>query len=154
MYKIIFLDIDGVLNSSLWRKSKTYSTDKSLDGNLADIDPDTVDRLNQITDNTGACIVVSSTWRWGWAQDFLGMLAFFRKVGVTGKVIDITPINDDGRHQQIQQWLDMTDDVDAFVILDDIDWFAGILHKYLVLTDPRVGLQNADVQSAIQILNK
>ena len=56
--KIIFLDIDGVLNSIGWveRTKGTAYEDK-------EIDPSKVRLLKQIIDKTDAKIVLSSTWR-------------------------------------------------------------------------------------------
>ena len=56
--RIIFLDIDGVLNSELWYKEVKYA-------NLEEkhFSPALVENLNTITDQTGAKIVVSSSWR-------------------------------------------------------------------------------------------
>ena len=59
--KIIFMDVDGVLNYTKW-----YYDDRNP-GNLYDqegeIDPECVRRIVNICEKTGAKIVLSSDWR-------------------------------------------------------------------------------------------
>lgn len=57
MRKIIFLDIDGVLNSA-----DHLDHTKHCNG-YSDISPKKVKLLKKIVDRTGAEIVLSSTWR-------------------------------------------------------------------------------------------
>ena len=68
MYKpVVFLDIDGVLNSKQWYAHDAAShevispTDRKLWEHS--IDPDCVRRLNRILQQTGAVVIVSSSWR-------------------------------------------------------------------------------------------
>ena len=58
--KVIFLDVDGVLNTK-------YS--KSRCGRFIGIDKDKVAQLKRIVDETDAEIVLSSTWRLGYNKD-------------------------------------------------------------------------------------
>ena len=71
--KIIFLDIDGVLNSEKWY---IEIFDKNLYPNLenyplCEFDPLAIEQLNLLTDKTNAKIVISSTWRMGRTIDEL-----------------------------------------------------------------------------------
>jgi len=59
MRKIIFLDIDGVVNSSFFFKTQP---DKDREH---DIDPKAVEILQRILKETGAEVVLSSSWRGG-----------------------------------------------------------------------------------------
>ena len=105
--KLIFLDIDGVLNCQSWyKKAKAESKTK----NNFDFDPGLVKNLNSITDKTGAKIVLSSTWRKGKTLDQLDDL--FKEVGITGELIGKTPVlrftNSDmsvPRGCEIQSWI-------------------------------------------------
>jgi hypothetical protein len=90
--KIIFLDIDGVLNHQNWYEYRHKNIDMKLlseEYPKYEFDPNSVECLNWITDATGAKIVVSSSWRHGRTVEQLKEL--LTSVGVTGEVIDKTP---------------------------------------------------------------
>lgn len=147
---IIFLDVDGVLISSDYMKS--------LNGTFNDVekyqqlDPVAVARLNKITDTTGASIVVSSTWRI-YYKHIADLRGTFIKAGVTGKIIDRTPINNNSRGEQIAQWLaKYPRPVKKFIILDD-DSDMGSLMGNLIKTSHADGLQDHHVELAIGLLN-
>lgn len=57
--KIVFLGIDGVLNSEKWF-DKCFNSDDIRD---SDIDQDAITRLIKFLDDTNAKIVLSSSWR-------------------------------------------------------------------------------------------
>ena len=91
MHKIIFLDIDGVLNNTalgtkdkeIWKLFNDIDTDG---GRLSSIN---IKNLNDITDQTGADIVISSTWRI--LHEFHDLVTILKDAGVTGNIIDYTP---------------------------------------------------------------
>lgn len=124
--KIIFLDIEGVLNTNdtyeNMYKRFGYST-------MADVEIDKfrLEYLKTIIDRTGAKIVLSSSFR-----------HFFRKVNdkivpttLKGKklydsfmrygieIYDTIPITSENREEQIKSWLLSEDDIENFVIIDD-----------------------------------
>lgn len=85
--KVIFLDIDGVLN---WR-----ATVDRISGYIG-FCPARIARLNRITAAVpDAKIVVSSTWRHCFDtdayRDFPGLVALLKKRGVSAEIIDKTP---------------------------------------------------------------
>ena len=93
--KIIFLDIDGVLNHEIWYKKRmeikqgTDAKDWSDQYPFYEFDPVSVNFLNLIVEKTGAKVVVSSTWRHGRrVEDLQNIL---KSVGFNGEVIDTTP---------------------------------------------------------------
>jgi len=91
MDKVIFLDIDGVLNSRKWFK-EVYK--ESNPKPKYHIDPSTIKLLNHIIYMTGAKIVISSTWRAGRESGWFNWL--FKQYGFNGLVIGKTPtINHD-----------------------------------------------------------
>lgn len=151
--KVVFLDIDGVCNN------KKFLNQCRLHGVPVDdwIDPEAVKRLNRITDETGAVIVVSSTWRLPFMHRFSDLKALLFKHGITAKVKDMTPNQNrvNGRGGEIQKWLDtwMFTEVTSFVILDD-DNDMNDLGKFLVRTSMEDGLQDRHVEEAIRILGK
>lgn len=61
MKKIIFLDIDGVLNTKDWHCRMTKDTPRDEFGYA--FDPVAVANLAHIIDETGADIIISSSWK-------------------------------------------------------------------------------------------
>ena len=61
MSKIVFLDIDGVLNTGWWYTQMDRNTPKDKYGYA--FDPKSVANLKRILDETGAEIVISSSWK-------------------------------------------------------------------------------------------
>lgn len=129
--KVIFLDIDGVLVTRQSEKAagekrrdyfRQYGEDiPAPDRYALQADKACVAALNEITDTTDACIVVSSQWRRGL------MVAELRNIlgamGVTGKVRDKTRDGDTAeRGIQIKAWLEgpgKARGVESYVVLDD-----------------------------------
>ena len=164
MKKIIFLDIDGVLNTALWHSRAEKLKDEY--GYL--FDPNAVANLAEIIDKTGAEIVISSSWK------FMGlsvMQEMWKKRNLPGKIIDVTPntvsdellVNVDLdnmeiyniRGQEIKEWLMLHGkDVSHYVILDDMDDILPEQEPHFVWTDPEVGITEENAEQAIMILNK
>lgn len=159
MNKFIFLDIDGVMNSTLFysertqdKRYKEWIKDHSehIAWDACNIDPRAVKRLNRITDATKAKIVVSSTWR-----SDSNLQEVFTLVGIKEPIYDVTPyMRSRHRGSEIQEWLDKQTEPYRYVILDDdsdmLDWQL----PYFIRTNwLRWGLSDEDVEQAIHILN-
>jgi hypothetical protein len=90
--KIIFLDFDGVLNHQNWYKHRMEKVDHN---ELYDhypfyeFDPESIEQLNRVVDETQAKVVISSTWRHG--RSVTELQELLDRVGFTGEVIDKTP---------------------------------------------------------------
>jgi hypothetical protein len=67
MKRLIFLDIDGVLNSAQFRADNTNGEGVVIVNGTFDatshIDPQRVARLNRLIETTNAEVVLSSSWR-------------------------------------------------------------------------------------------
>jgi len=151
--KVIFLDIDGVLNSEQFYIDRDHSPKaKKMWTKTSHIDAKAVDILNQITNKTDAKIVVSSAWRVGRTTEELQIL--LKSVGVTGEVIDRTKATSfDGiRGEEIQEWISRNK-CDSFVILDDESDMGDLMHR-LIKTDWKIGLLPEHVQQVIELFNK
>src|SRR5690606_20696318 len=117
--KVIFLDIDGVLNST--RSSAALGgmpwpgLKKERDWQL--FDPVAVGLLRRACEKTGAVCVLSSSWR-ALLDDF-GLQDLAQRLGV--KIIGRTRTTQGGeiRGKQIADWLEAHPEVDAYAILDD-----------------------------------
>lgn len=161
--KVIFLDIDGVLNCST---SKSFCHD-DLCGIIHGIDSDKVKRLAKIVEATGAQIVLSSDWKDGWEKYYTTSKPshvkyldnhLYKKGKLTIK--DKTPKTNKGswfRGNEILTYLKTHPNIEGYVILDDtfFDDFANKeIEEHLVLTNREVGLTDGDVKNAIKILLK
>ena len=150
MDKIIFLDVDGVLN------------DKST---FPDMCPDKVQLLKYIIEKTSAKIVVSSAWRYGginedsliheqlMKSDPKGVV-FNSIIGMTprpGFVDPPLPANHVRGHE-IARWIEDVDFCGKFIILDDNDDMAH-LAPHLIKTDTDIGMLRGHVDSVIKALN-
>lgn len=147
--KVLFLDIDGVLNSDTFYLNRPKEI-KHLPYPLSEFDPACVARLNRILDETKARLVISSSWRHG---AFLNRI--LSKVGITAKMWDITPYGM-GRPRgcEIRQFLNEHPDIENYVILDDIDNMLPEQQSHFVLTKYYYGLTDEDAEKAINILNQ
>lgn len=159
--KIIFLDIDGVLNSMDY-----FEQTKDCKG-YTEINPEKVKLLKEIVDRTGAQIVLSSTWR-DLAQRenepehpmYTYLTDTLKEYGM--EIVDHTPYIEQDRPKEIKAWLDNQQDKEIrFVSLDD-DFQK---HKYdevgigafLVKTsfyEKDGGLRKKHVEKAVDILNR
>ena len=151
---MIFLDIDGVLNSVRYDRSRTPS-----DGN---IDRTRLVLLRQLVEQTGAEIVLSSSWRRHWHRDAWACNPIGRELhtifGEFGlHIMDKTPVlGPTMRAEEIEAWLEKhARQVESFVILDDIPSGWGRLGDHLVRTNSRIGrgLEQRHVEAAVRILN-
>ena len=151
--KIIFCDVDGVLNED--------STPTRTKNRYIFIDQDKLLRLKKIVDATGAQIVLSSTWRYernvpGRNGDFLELQEAFHRVGL--EFYSYTPVDAIGirRGMEIKAWLGLHPEVTKYIILDDELWDfeeRGLL-SMLVKTDFAYGgLTDELTQEAIEMLN-
>jgi len=141
MSKIIFLDVDGVLNDgfTILGTGKDFPT------------KDHLDCLKQIVDATNAEIVLSSSWRY-YPQDKNDVKNALRNVQL--QFIDVTKELPKGRDAEIREWLRRHPEVESYLILDDLDEFSDELKEHQVLTAFATGLLPEHVEKAIDILNK
>lgn len=112
---VLFLDFDGVLNSREWMLNRG-----AFDEIGPRLDTEAVERLNGVLDETGAVVVVSSSWRNDASVDDLrGVL---ESNGFDGEVIDKTRNLDSGerRGDVIREWVDEHPDISGYAVVDDI----------------------------------
>lgn len=163
--KAIFLDIDGVLVT--WDDlSHWCEPDPVIGRGFHRFHKSAVANLNVLIKETGAFLVLSSTWRKGSEEKFLAVRRHIERQGVRGTVIartcDSFQLEDeDGeltgkwsrRGHEIQKWLDCHENVDKFVIIDDDSDMEHLL-PYLVKTNMDNGLTFSGVEKAIEILGR
>lgn len=155
--KVLFLDIDGVLNSNEYVKTDRYlKKEQGVGFPDCDLDENAIKRVNHICEKTGAKIVISSTWR-----EMNDCIPSLIRNGLKIKVIGLTPCLDrktesgvwmaKTRGQEIQAWLDKNE-VDEYVILDDDKDMLDSQLSNFINTNYLYGLTEEDVEEAIKIL--
>jgi hypothetical protein len=157
--KLLFLDIDGVLNREgvhpekpSWAKHWPF---KWVEGRL-------VRQLTPLVEaHPEIQIVVSSTWRKFFTLAELRTILGEHEKKVGDRIWTITPDHTGGlwtsslRGEEIHAFL--TDlprgQVKSWAILDDVDELLPGQHAHFIQTNPHVGLTERNVDRAITILN-
>ncbi len=171
--KVLFLDIDGVLNGHEW-------DDEAKSCNIR---RECVKHLNRVVRETGCRVVLSSAWRYmvhGGAMTLRGFGYMLRThglladggtmnlfVGLTDRdEMDLDPLAPRERHagergRQCRKWLDERDGltpegqwghVTAFAAVDDEDHDFAASGIPAVITNGGVGLTDADADRLIELL--
>ena len=148
MKKIIFLDFDGVLNTEHNQNMLLYHWKAWKDEHGAFFDPDAVAELKRIVDDTGADIVIESSWK---CLGLEAMQQMWRDRNMPGSVIDVTPLSVSG------SWLLKAnlDEMDLYTYWKGVEialWIAGHLHedsRYVIIDDEYV-IQDSQLPHFIQ----
>lgn len=153
--KVIFLDIDGVLNC---QSSKSREP-----GGCTGIDDARVKLLREIVDATGAKIVLTSTWQMEWKPEGItssGRYLINKLWRERLKIFSRTgKWNWNDRGQGIIDWIsNAPENVESWVVLDDEifdDYSRCGIMPHLVLTDfYSDGLNETHVEKAIELLGR
>lgn len=139
--KVIFLDIDGVLNTEE-TYDKLYKSKGFLGIYDIEIDKFRLEYLKQIIDNTDAKIVLSSSFRYFFTKENHKIVPtnlkskklydLLLKYGI--EIYDITPTQKKSREEEIQSWLYNREDIENFIIIDDDGDSFYELHDKLIQT--------------------
>ena len=152
--KILFLDIDGVLNSARYDAERRARA-------MGNVDETRLPLLRRIVEETGALIVLSTSWRVYWdsdparcAPEWVDIGDLFSAYGL--EIYDKTPsYPGNNRDCEVRDWLiDRKEAVKSFVILDDMSFGWGDLADRLVRTSYHRGrgLGEEHVERAIRLL--
>ena len=157
MKKVIFLDLDGVLNSRAYDRERDCTKQTYIDETRLPL-------LKRIVDETGAKIVFSSSWREHWDknsancdEDGVYINECFSKYDL--KIFDKTPvIKGADKSDEISYYLEMyLGEIDNYVILDDenFDW-TDAMRLHVIKTNAFIGrgLNEEHVRKTVEILNK
>jgi len=148
--RVIFLDVDGVLNI----ESRSYKTFMRPRGQH--IEEHLVKRLDYIISQTEAKIVVSSSWKT--MMEDLKMQMEEAGFSNWDVVIGKTEINSKLRGDQILECVEHLKHIDSYVVLEDEpdivcgDKCASIPSEKVVRVDKKNGLTDQNVDEAIKIL--
>lgn len=157
--KVIFLDVDGVLNCE---------TSTSNCRGYTGIDKDKVEKLKAIVDATNAKIVLISDWKEGWMPGkqyqpnrhpfaaYLDEKLFeYGQLTIFDKTHELVSSD---RGFGIKAWVNAYPDITDWVVLDDEvfkDYAKNkITPQHLILTNPKEGLTEEKVAETVQLLNR
>jgi hypothetical protein len=141
--RVVFVDVDGVLNSEQYYQQPSSASWPS-------VDPIAVGLLDRLVREAGAVVVVSSSWRGDSRVE-----SRLRDAGFDDRIVDDTPILFGRDHgDEIAAWLEENGaDVESFVILDDDDDMGALVNR-LVRCDRRVGLTEREIAVALALLRR
>ena len=163
MNRIIFLDIDGVLNSNFWNDSHHREIS---DGTL--VDAEKVKLLSTLVKRTNSKIILHSGWKYWFDQDLKplcqeaeNLLMLFKKEELLLEGVTPDHSTEEIRNNkkfslvkasEILAWLAEHKTVDNWIVIDDLDLHNKEIEIHQVRTDPSIGLTIADVHKAEKIL--
>lgn len=132
--RLLFLDVDGVLNRSFGSESEIESSKVGL--------------LKRVVDTCNPLVILSSSWRM-----FPTRMKRIRAIlsGIKVRFGGVTPVIFESRGREIERWLDTHGTPARFVILDD-DSNMEPLEEYQVQTKSHVGLAEKEVEEVIRRL--
>ena len=128
MKRLLFLDIDGVLNSGEYTKKLDHTMITDGNGDFPDIDPEAMNRLNSIINETDCEVILSSGWR-----NFPNIKEHLLECGLCKPIKDVTPVSFVSRGYEIYYYLQTNNwdkKYDKFVILDDNDFDISVNFPY------------------------
>ena len=153
--KVIFLDVDGVLNNidnikkcckkSINKKETFYS------GKNVPFDIKCLKNLAKVVKKTGAKIVLSSTWRIYKSHIYV-LEARLAEYGL--RIYDKTDIINMIKGAEITEWLKQHRDIENYVVIDDEEYNLSnfIDNKHLVIVNSKYRLTFGDRVKAIEKL--
>lgn len=143
--KVIFLDIDGVLNSSRTCLAFGGFPHSFENDHLSRFDRVALTLIRRIAKAAGAKFVLSSSWR---------ILHELEEVaqGLDLPIIDKTPSLAGNRGQEIQHWLNQHPEVESYAIIDDDSDMLESQKPYFVHTMHSDGFMWKDAERLAEIL--
>jgi len=144
--KIIFLDIDGVLNSAKYYKMVDRT---KKDWNR--FNPLAVEMIRRLLEEFKASIVISSTWRYGLVKELKkelnksGLIKYLHKDWKTPQTYP------SHRGEEICLWLDNHPEATDYVIIDDDENILEEQKNLFIRTDIKEGMTEEHYYKVRQI---
>jgi len=162
---ILFIDIDGVLNTysklsanAVWENGKLH------------VDEDKVKLLSKIVQSADIQLIMHSGWRLFY-DDLMNPISreseelskmFFRTgIIVSGKTTDFSSeeIKQNRKFslvkaEEIKAWLLQHPECENYLIIDDLDLRDAVLKQHQIQPDPALGLTEYDAEKAIKHFSK
>jgi hypothetical protein len=149
--KLIFLDIDGVMNC----EDHPYPSDPEVHFGL-EMSPRAIRTLRNILVENNAWIIVSSSWRIGrTVEELRNIFRHYNNV-IADRIIGKT--DELGRRDlEIKAFLETITKmvlITGYVVIDDDDFDLGLVKENLVKCDRKTGLTEKYTWKIRRILNK
>lgn len=152
--KILFLDIDGVLNSV--RSAVAYNgyplvLNKEEIRGEEKFDEVALNLIRKLCDETGCVIVLSSTWRYYYEPSILGRL-------LNLPIVDKTPRKlTSSRGEEIRMWFDdwnskINPKIEKYAIVDDDSDMLESQKEFFVKTSCIDGLSYENYKKLLELL--
>lgn len=134
--KVIFLDIDGVLNSNFWNEKhqKEMSDGTLIDNNLKPIRKEAALLLEMFSSENMEIYDVTPD--------------------LTTEEIRKTKKFSLVKAQEILSWVALHKEIEKWIVIDDLDLHNETIYKHQIRTDQTVGLTRNDVENAIHMLEE
>ena len=149
MRKILFLDIDGVLNTDRQQWYCQMNSIAPVDKFGYAFDSKAVENLATILEETGAEIVISSSWK------FLGLQTLqkmWKDRNMPGTILDITP-DGDNKGLKIDEWLLKHEgQISGYAIIDDENDMQPEQQGHFVQTNTQFCITLKDAERVITII--
>lgn len=164
MHKVLFLDIDGVLNTNDGNEKHQTKLRRGKP-----IDRKKVKRLGKLIRYTGAKLVLHSGWRFWFDENklplrkeaaYLLRLLEKQKLSIYDMTPDLTTEEIRAakrfslvKAEEILAWLDAHQEVEVWAVLDDLDLQNERVASRQIRTDPSAGLTREKMWAAEKLLN-
>lgn len=164
MDNIIFLDIDGVLNSDEWNEEHKEDIHEGIL-----VDEEKVRLLGELAKKYNAKIVLHSGWRFWFDNEIKPLrkeaeilLKLMEREGIS--IDDFTPdlTNEEIRRtkkfslvkaDEIQKWLSAHAEIEKWVVFDDLELNNPEIAKHQIKTDSTIGLTPENIKQAEKVLS-
>ena len=163
MKKVIFLDIDGVLNSDSWNNSHQNEINQGIL-----VDKEKIRLLGILINDTDAKVTLHSGWKF-WFDCDLNPLR--KEAEILKNLLEIEGIYMEGltpdytteeirrtkkfglvKANEILGWLEEHNDVREWIVIDDLDLQNEEIEKHQIRTCACVGLTMDDIQQGKKLL--
>lgn len=160
--KVIFLDVDGVLNSekfAVFVATNELGQDFLKEGGSNFVDPYATYLIADLCEAHDLKIVISSSWRMYDLPTTVQTFERYRDLKpLIPYMVGVTPRNSDDRiwedrGEEIQHYLDEHPDIENYCIIDDDNDMLESQLDHFVRVDSEFGLEEVHIEKVKTILN-
>lgn len=142
--RVLFLDIDGVLNRERYRPVESF-------GLRSWIEPELAQRLCEVLDVINAEIVLSSDWRRG--RELEPLRDELRAAGIDRTMIDVTREIQGPRWREIEAWMTENNRTPEQIAIVDDFYDMGPLAPRFVRVSPLNGLDKDAAKALVSLFD-